>query len=68
MDVDEGEERACDDRVALALDGVAVERLVIGRDPDCDGAVDTLRDDALAQRERDGEGEAAGEHLAVEAL
>lgn len=68
MDVDKGEEWARDDRVALALDGVAVERLFVGRDPNCDGAVDTLGDDAFAQRERDGEGEAAGEHLAVEAL
>lgn len=68
MDVDKCEEWARDDRIALALDGVAVERLLVGRDPNCDGAVDTLGDDAFAQRERDGEGEAAGEHLAVESL
>ena len=68
MDVDEGEKWAGDDRVALALDGVAVDWLVVGGDEDCDGAVDPLGDDALVDRERDGEGEAAGEHLAVEAL
>jgi len=51
LDVDEGDERAGDDRVALALDGVAVERLVVGGNPDCDGTVDPLGDDALIDRE-----------------
>lgn len=51
LDVDEGEERAGDDRVALALDGVAIERLVVGGDKDCDLAVDPLGNDAFIDRE-----------------
>jgi len=38
--VEEGHERACDDRVADAVDGTAVQRLVVGGYPDGDGAVD----------------------------
>jgi len=68
LNVDEDYRRSRDDCVALPVYGLAVQGLVVGRDPERDGAVDTLWDDALAERERDGEGQAAGEHLAMESL
>ena len=53
--IDEGHQRTCDDRVALAVYYAGVQWLVVRRNPDCDRAVDTLRHDALADREGKGE-------------
>ena len=41
--IDEGHQRTCDDRVALAVYYAGVQWLVVRRNPDCDWAVDTLR-------------------------
>jgi len=65
--VDEGHRRACDDRLVLAVDHVSVQWLRVGRDEDCDGAVDTLGHDALVNREGNGGVCATDEHLTVEA-
>jgi hypothetical protein len=52
--VDESHHRACDDLLVLAVDHVSVQWLRVGRDEDCEGAVDTLWHDALVDREGNG--------------
>ena len=52
----------------MTVHDVRVERLVVRRDPDGDGAVNARGHDALVDREGDGEGQAANEHLAEESL
>ena len=62
--VDEDHGGTGDDRIALSLDYVAVERLRVGGDPDGDGAVDAWWDDALIEGEGDRDGQATSQHLA----
>ncbi len=52
----------------MTVHDTPVERLDVRRDPDRDGAVDAWGHDALGDREGNGEGQAASEHLAEIAL
>lgn len=65
--VDEDHGGACDLLVGGAVAGVVDEGLVVGGDPEGDGAVD-LGDDAGVEGEDDCEGCASDDHLAEEAL
>lgn len=64
--VDERDRGAGDDLGSATVDHVVEQRLRITGDEEDNGAVDAGGDDALAERQRDGERHAAQKHLTVE--